>query len=354
MLSWEGHGRSGQWLQPQGSGWLNIFTGWIENHQQLQCNSREDIALRDTLMCNVSLFLSTKCKELNEMERFCGQNSGRRWKSRVKLGSAALSRLATWSHLKTLTLGFPGSILCISLLSVLEAKGQCDLPPWSSLQGMVDPGALHHSQVKDCIMVLCRDQHLGCCSLWLSLDHCQLCHFLRGAPALSPKNFLPCWVPQNDQGACHQWNTWQKPSPDAVQDSQLSHSGLWLYRHCWCSSSLHSLPKGHSGLPAPCFPIILILEVHFIRSRMPSSWTHLKHRKGMYNSCFSSFSLYRQRGPCEYQDGPFSIYKNHEASECGLKTVTPVTLCIQGRNISREHSVHWRYKLHSGGSCYSS
>lgn len=69
--------------------------------------------------------------------------------------------------------------------------GQCDPPdtsilaptPAPSLQDTVDPGALHHPQLKYWIKerVLPRDQLLACCSLWPSLEYCQLCHFLKGA-----------------------------------------------------------------------------------------------------------------------------------------------------------------------------
>lgn len=83
---------------------------------------------------------------------------------------------------------------------------------------------------------------------------------------------------RESSGGCHQRGTWQKSSPDGVQVSRLSHSGMWLCRHCWCCSALCPLPKGHSDFPTSCFPTILNAEVHFIRSGMPSSCTHLKCR----------------------------------------------------------------------------
>lgn len=71
---------------------------------------------------------------------------------------------------------------------------------------------------------------------------------------------------------------------------------MWLCRHCWCSSAPCPQPKGHSGFPMSRFPTILNTKVHFIRSRMPRSGTHLKCRWVKNNSHFPSFSLILAEG----------------------------------------------------------
>lgn len=68
------------------------------------------------------------------------------------------------------------------------------------------------------------------------------------------------------------------------------------YAVTWCSSALCPLSKGHSGFPTSCSPTILNAQVHFIRSRMPRSCTHLKCRWENNNSGFSSFSLILAEG----------------------------------------------------------
>lgn len=113
-----------------------------------------------------------------------------------------------WSHLKTLTPGCPGSILCVSILPVLRnQQGNVIpqiLPPCDPKSKPICTG---HSRPRTPIpsgrtesRVLPRDQLLSCCFLRPCLEQFQLCHFLRAVPALSKKCFLLYWAPENHQG----------------------------------------------------------------------------------------------------------------------------------------------------------
>lgn len=148
--------------------------------------------------------------------------------------------------------------------------------PNPSLQGIVDPG--NPSPVQG----LNKGSSPG-----ISFRVAALCSFVWSSFSSASSSEVPqhclksasyCAESQRNIRGVPSTGHLREISSDGVQFSQLSHSGLWLCRHHWCSSALCPQPKGHSGFPTSCFPTILNAEAHFIRSRMPRSGTHLKCR----------------------------------------------------------------------------